>query len=393
MTTVRIEQRSKKSLTLIIDHGIDKVTKKRKADYIALDTLDWDEAEIERLKVLTKLAAGNYVKSNKSTLSEYIDYWFKTPTAKGLGSKTIEGYKQCAESRIKPWIGHIRLIKLTRDDLYKFCERIIDEGNLSNKKTKDKIGIATVEKNYRFIRRILNHAVFEDGILENNVALRMKLPEIKLDNQPKKKEKVKVLSTDEVIKLENDLKENENENLVTVALRTGMRREELLALRDDDIDAENHTAEIDEALIYTKENGFEFKETKNKKNRIIEITDIVLSAIRNQQLINKANKLRLGEKYIDTGLIFCNADGTNLHPDRISEWFPKFCVKRKISRLTFHCLRHTHASHLLAAGEDISYVSKRLGHSSIEVTYKLYFHFIPREKREALQKLDKRFSI
>ncbi|WP_199884153.1 site-specific integrase [Anaerosinus massiliensis] len=44
-----------------------------------------------------------------------------------------------------------------------------------------------------------------------------------------------------------------------------MRREELLALRDDDIDIENHSAEINEALIYTQEHGLEFKETKNKK--------------------------------------------------------------------------------------------------------------------------------
>ncbi|WP_110956172.1 tyrosine-type recombinase/integrase [Anaerosinus massiliensis] len=124
----------------------------------------------------------------------------------------------------------------------------------------------------------------------------------------------------------------------------------------------------------------------------MEITDIVISAIKNEQLKNKENKLRLRENYVDTGLIFCNTDGTNLHPDHVSSWFPKFCEKSNISRLTFHCLRHTHASHLLAAGEDISYVSKRLGHSSIEVTYNTYFHFIPKEKREALQKLEKRFA-
>lgn len=392
MATVRIIQRSKKSLTLVVDHGIDRVTKKRDADYIALDTLDWDAAEVERLKMLTKLAENKYKKSEKMTLSNYIDYWFTTPHAKGLGSKTIERYKQCANLRIKPWIGHILLTELTRDELYKFYEKIIKVGNLSNKKTKTDIGKDTVEHHHRFIRMILNDAIYEDEILGKNVALKMKLPEVKIDNQIMKKKKVKVFTADEVIKLEDQLKGDEHENLVIVADRTGMRREELLALRDDDIDVENHAIEIDEALIYTKEGGFEFKETKNKKNRTIEITDIVISAIRNQQLINKTNKLRLGENYIDTGLIFCHADGTNLHPDHVSKWFPKFCVKCDISKLTFHCLRHTHASHLLASGEEISYVSKRLGHSSIEVTYNTYFHFIPKEKREALQKLEKRFS-
>lgn len=390
MATVRIEQRSKKTLTLLIDFGVDKVTKKRKRDTIVLDTTDMKVAEAERLRILADLTEDKYKKTDKTTLSDYIDYWFTTTVAKELASKTIERYKQCANLRIKPWIGNIRLADLTRDDLYNFYKKIISTGNLSNKKTKKTIGNDTVVHHHRFIRRLLNHALYEDEIITRNVALKIKLPEV--PDAPLIKEKIKVLTQEEIFILEKYICDDQYNNLISVALRTGMRREELLALRNNCIDFTNNTIEIREALIYTKEKGFEFKLTKNQKSRIIEVTDVVIKAIKDEQQKNKLNKERIGKDlYNDTGLVFCLEDGLHLHPDKISTWFPKVCTKCGITRITFHGLRHTHASHLLASGEEISYVSKRLGHSSIEITYNTYFHFIPLEKRESLKRLENRF--
>lgn len=395
MTTVRIAQRSKKALTLIIDHGIDPVTQKRKKETRTLQTVDMEEAEIERLKVLTQLAEGSYKRTRKTILGEYIDYWFTTSVAKGLASKTIERYKQCADLRIKLWIGHIKLCDLTRKDLMSFYEKIIEFGRMDNKTTKKNVPVGkdTIAHHHRFIRRVLNHAVYEDEIIDKNVALKLKLPEPKtLHGFNADQEITKVFTSDEIMKLEESAKSTPYNNLLTVALRTGMRREELLALTHDCIDAVNHTVTIKQALIYTKEHGFEFKPTKNKKRRFIEITNLVLTAFKNEAKKQDEYKKRLENNYIENDLIFTNPDGSNLHPDQISSWFPKFCKSAEVSRLTFHCLRHTHASHLLATGEDISYVSKRLGHSSIHITYNIYFHFIPNEKREALQKLDERFK-
>lgn len=394
LATVRIVQRSKRSLTLVIDHGIDSVSGKRKKETRTLQTTDVKEAEIERLKILTQLASGVYKRTRRTTLGEYIDYWFTTSVAKSLASKTIERYKQCAELRIKPWIGGISLCELTRKDLMSFYERIIKVGRLDNKISKKDVPVGkdTVAYHHRFIRRILNHALYEDEIIDKNVAMKLKPPEPKdITGFDADKDVVKVFTADEIITLENLAKGSPYKNLLSVALRTGMRREELLALTYDCIDFEDRSVTIKRALIYTKGNGFEFKTTKNKKRRVIEITSFVIDAIKNEMAIQQKYRERLKKNFIETGLIFTNSDGTNLHPDQISSWFPKFCMECGVTRLTFHCLRHTHASHLLASGEDISYVSKRLGHSSIQVTYNTYFHFIPHEKREALQKLDERF--
>jgi len=408
MTTVRITQRSKKSLTLVIDHGIDPITKKRKKETRTLDTTDMEIAEIERLKILTELAQGTYKPSSKATVKEYFEYWFTTSVAKGLATKTIERYKQCADLRIIPWLGHIRLCDLKRTDLQRFYEKIIEIGRFKQEVKKKKIkedkpkkqeiklpvGKDTIAHHHRLIRRVLNHAVYEDELLDRNVAARIKLPEPeKAEGYNPDMEIVKVFTADEITILESAAKKTPYAKLLAVALRTGMRREELLALTWDCIDFKNHTIHIKQALVYTKEKGYEIKPTKNKKRRLIEATEEVLNAFKSEAVKQAPNKVRLKDKYDKAKkLIFCRSDGFYMHPDTPSTWFPDFCKECGVTRLNFHCLRHTHASHLLSAGEEISYVSKRLGHSSIHVTYNTYFHFIPLEKRDALKELEKRFK-
>lgn len=184
--------------------------------------------------------------------------------------------------------------------------------------------------------------------------------------------------------------------LVALALRTGMRRSELLALDWDSVDFDNSTIFIKRSLSYTPDKGCFYKATKNKNKRIINVTSEVLDILR--LVKEKQDKLKTVAKdekalpYTDNNLIFCRDDGQTIHPDTPSTWFPDFCVSCGLPRLTFHCLRHTHASHLLAEGEDISYVSKRLGHSDITITYKTYFHFIPLEKRDSVKQLESRFK-
>ena len=399
---VRLEKRHKTSWIIVVDKGIDPVTKKRIKERHSIKTDDPEVAEAERLKTELAILKGTYKHTDKTTLAAYIDRWFETSAAKGLASKTIERYKQCADLRIKPWIGNIRLRDLKRTDLQSFYDRIIEVGHLDNlkpvkdgeeqKKEKRSIGNDTVAHHHRFIRRVLNHAVYEDEILERNVAARIKLPAVKAAFDPDD-DAVKVFTSSEIATLEEEAKSTPYAQLIAVALRTGMRREELLGLRWDAVNFKDKTILIKQALVRTKASGYEIKPTKNKKRRLIEATNEILNAFKAMARKQAPHKLRLGENYRrDLNLIFCREDGFYSHPDTISSWFPDFCKSIGVTRLSFHCLRHTHASHLLAAGEDLGFVSKRLGHSGVQITYQTYTHFIPMEKREALQELEKRFK-
>ncbi|MEN6384519.1 MAG: site-specific integrase [Phycisphaerales bacterium] len=398
VATVRILARSKKSLTLIIDYGIDPVTKKRKTESRLLKTTDMEVAEAEKLKILASLAEKTYTPLSKLTVKEYFEKWLETPAAKKLASKTYINYKNCINLRIVPWIGHIKLCELTRSDLLTFYNKIYEVGQLergrkTGKKVFKPVGKETVVFHHGVIRRILNDALYKDEIIQRNVAERIDLPEPErpADYDPDQ-DLVKVFTKEEITTLEKHAADTSYYGLIFVALRTGMRRGELLGLTWDAINYTDNTVFVKRALVHTKERGYEYKLTKNKKRRKIEVTKAVINVFRQIAKTQATHKARLGDVYAKDNLVFCREDGLPMHPDTVSSWFPDFCDDCGVTRLSFHCLRHTHASHLLAEHEDISYVSRRLGHSDISVTYKRYFHLIPLERRKSLTDLEKRFK-
>jgi integrase len=231
--------------------------------------------------------------------------------------------------RIIPWLGLIKLASLTRTDLNNFYNRIITEGSNpkdKNSKTDEKtktdnntppkpIGKETILYNHRIIHRILNDAVYVDEILPRNVADRMILPEPpKPADYDPDEDLVKVFTGTEIITLETNADSTSYSELLTVALRTGMRRGELLALSWDAIDYNSKTIFVKRALSYTKEKGYEFKLTKNNTRRKIEVTTEVLDALRIQGLVHQILQEKLGTYYEDNNLVFCREDGKPMYP-------------------------------------------------------------------------------
>jgi integrase len=406
---VRLYKRSQKKDTwqIVIDYGNDPITKKRKKETKTITALDEEEAERQRKIIDGQIAAGKKTPTSKITVGEYFTNWLDTPAGKKLASKTVLRYRQCIELRIVPWIGHIKLIELSRKDLKDFYQVIIDKGRLDKVKDADgnwipnpePVGKETIVYHHRVIHRILDYAMREDELLEYNVSDRIDLPEPNVAYNDDE-DLVRVFTVEQLQTLSKHLPDTPFQEIIEIDARTGLRRGELVALIDDDFDFEKKTLFIRRALSYTKEKGYEIKPTKNKKRRKIEITDETIffakQAIEKREAVKAKLEEKLGDKlkdiWHDLNLLFSRPDGHYMHPDTLTSWFPEFCDACGVPRLSFHCLRHTHASQLLATGEDISYVSKRLGHSDIMVTYAKYFHFIPEEKRKSLQDLEQKLK-
>ena len=270
---------------------------------------------------------------------------------------------------------------------------MVKDGSLmiygENKSSKP-ITKESFKKYLTVISRVLTQAIKKDRIITVNVAQLVTLPETLEEFDPDK-EIVKVFVDNELQILGKTLPDTQYYELCAIALRTGMRRGELLALTWDCIDWDKSIIHVKQALTYTKEDGYQIGPTKNKKRRRIEITDeakAILKVLQIYQELLKQEDEVIRKLFDERDLVFCREDGFYQNPDSISSWFPDFCEKCGITRLNFHCLRHTHASHLLAAGEEISYVSARLGHSDVTVTYQKYSHFIPVEKRKSLRDLE-----
>jgi integrase len=154
-----------------------------------------------------------------------------------------------------------------------------------------------------------------------------------------------------------------------------MRRGEILALRWRTIDLDGKVLVVREAIEETKE-GRRFKEPKSKAGtRDIALPDIVVNTLRDHRRRQIELRLALGlGKTVDDDLLFSRPDGTPSSPHALSKEWSAAAAEIGLSGITFHALRHTHASHLIDAGIDVVKISKRLGHGSPVTTLGVYAH-------------------
>jgi integrase len=161
-----------------------------------------------------------------------------------------------------------------------------------------------------------------------------------------------------------------------VALFTGMRRGELVALRWGSIDLDNKVLRVREALEQTVSHGVRIKKPKSKAGRRdIALPDIVVNVLREQRRAQLELRVTLGlGKLADDAFVFGHLDGSPTTPKAVSLEWAKVADAIGMGDITFHALRHTHASQLIAAGVDVVTISKRLGHANPSVTLSTYSH-------------------
>ena len=99
-------------------------------------------------------------------------------------------------------------------------------------------------------------------------------------------------------------------------------------------------------------------------------------------------KLKLGNKWKDSKRIFTTDYGQDMHPDTPSKIFDNIIKKYNLKRITFHALRHTSISLMISKGIQIQVISKKAGHSSVQVTDSIYSHFFDSEFQKCANEMD-----
>src|SRR5262249_30796125 len=152
-----------------------------------------------------------------------------------------------------------------------------------------------------------------------------------------------------------------------------------------DLDAK--VIRVREALEETKAHGIRFKKAKTKSGlRDVAIPDIVVDALRDhrRQQLEQRLALGVGGKIPDDALVFPGTlEGAPLSPRNFSKRWEDVAERIGIGRVTFHALRHTHASQLIDAGIDVVKISKRLGNASPNITLQVYAHLFQRREDQA----------
>lgn len=240
----------------------------------------------------------------------------------------------------------------------------------------------TVLHYHRMLSSVFTKAV-QWGLMTDNPAKRAEAPQGAAVD-------IKYLEEDEVARLLAALHDAppQHSAIVQLALFTGMRRGEICGLRWSDIDFDTATISVNRTMEYIPHQGLIFTEPKTKaSNRIFKVGSNCLDMLREYQLYQKAERLRIGsawartvqienQKVVQNDLLFTSWDGSPFDLNIVTSWFPHFLRSHDLPAVTVHSLRHTYASLMIAAHVPIVTVAGRLGHAQTSTTVDIYASLI-----------------
>ena len=180
------------------------------------------------------------------------------------------------------------------------------------------------------------------------------------------------------------------EALYWLALTTGMRQGELLALRWRDLNIDAQSVQV-RGTLTLREGRYVVSEPKTPgSRRQVALGNQVVEALRLHRTRQAAERLAKGSTWIDKDLVFANEVGKAIEPSNLRRrsFFP-LLEKAGLKRIRFHDLRHSAATLLLSEGIHPKIVSERLGHSRVSITLDLYSHVTPTMQQQAVEAMDR----
>jgi len=311
--------------------------------------------------------AGSQIK-----LGEYLSDWLETTKAT-VRPKTWRQYKQIANDYILPSLGRIKIMALRPDQIQRVYDQLLREGK----------GRRTVQLVHAVIHRSLAQAV-KLGLLGRN-------PDDATSPPKPKKREVKILDQGQVHRLLIAARTRGFGRLALfhLALVTGMRQGELLALKWDDLDLTAKSLQVKRQLKRVPGGGFNFAPPKTKAGyRTIRLGDRTTTILKRYYQVQLDVKSKAGEVWQEHGLVYPSTVGTPLNPRNVVRTFKKLLADAGLPEIRFHDLRHTAASIMLNNGIDVLIVSKRLGHSKPSITLDIYGHLIAHSQEKAAELVD-----
>lgn len=202
-------------------------------------------------------------------------------------------------------------------------------------------------------------------------------PMAKVELPAAEKPQVRSLSLCEVQRLRLACRGDWTFVFAELALASGCRRGELLALTYDDISHYNRILSVTKSLEQTSR-GLRLKLPKNGRPRRCTLPHAVMLLLPQYGMKGERNE----------GLLFPGPDGKWRSPALVSQTIVRRLRKAGIENASLHSLRHTHASEILSRGIPVTAVAARLGHSDANITLRTYGHAMPPDDHRAADAWD-----
>lgn len=304
------------------------------------------------------------------TLADYAVRWLEAKRPPVVRPSTWRSYRAVLDNRIIPQLGELRLDRLTEDTLLAWQTRLLERYRPS-----------TVIVSRGVLSEILDDA-HQRHILPANPLQRVRAPAA----QPPS---FTVWEEPDIIRFIEVNEGSPGALLFLLALFTGLRRGELLALTWADVDMTRGTLSVVNNDTVDVEGKRTTGPPKTRTSRrTITLPSTVLRWLREHRRQQNETRLMAGPAWVETNLVFTRWNGVSPHPSTALAWLRNAVEAAGLPDMTFRGLRHTMATWELVIGEHPKVVQERLGHSSITMTLDTYSHVSEGMQRQAAERLE-----
>lgn len=358
----------------------------------------------KELKLLEKRLAGE--QASTWTLADWSEEWLQKHVAPDASPVTVANYRHLLKSRILPQLGEKDLTELTpavltdwligvresprkttgKPDAQLARKRSPSDQRATASRTSRPLSANTVLHYYTCMEAMLSVAV-RMGYLEHNPMEGVRRPKLH-------RSRPAALTEEDAARLIAGLADQDPRlrAAVLLGLICGLRLGEVTELRWTDLNWDSRLLNISRALKYTPESGSYVAAPKSDAGeRLITLPAAMMPILQQLRYQLTADSLDADDEdrpWRYDGHILYGRDGSRLHHDTPSKWFRSYADVQGFPQLTFHGLRHAHASLLLAHNIDVVAVASRMGHSDPGVTLRVYAHALPARDQDAAAYFD-----
>lgn len=314
------------------------------------------------------------------TLAGFMDGYLESRRHE-VTNQTLAGYKAIADRYVKPTLGKRRLPAVTVTAVRAFYAGLAERG----------LSPRTIAAVHRVLSMTLKAAMV-DGLIPRNPCQAARPPKVSDYEKPDERG----LEPDAAKDLLKAIQGTPVYAPAALALLTGLRRGEVLALKWEDVDLENAELHVRAALEQVGSTVTRREPKTERSKRTVPLSLQAIGVLRRHRAEQDALRLKYTAKgmWTDEGYVF-PATRVTQRQNGGRVWTPAAFAQawRKITRskgysVPFHTLRHTAATAWLKAGVRAEVVSRRLGHSSSIVTLTVYSHALKTERRDGVEALD-----
>jgi len=318
-------------------------------------------------KMLRERDLGRGLEASETTLGEFLDRWLETAARARLREKSYRSYESLLRRYIRPVLGERILSTITPLDVQAACQQMVDRG-LSSR---------TVRYTHSVLRSAMRQAMRWRLLLQDPTE-GAQLPRLG-------RREMRVLSAEQSRIFLQAAQKTHYGSVFAVALTTGMRPSEYLALKWSDIDWERGTVGVVRTLEKVK-GSWRFADTKrDRSRRAIKLQEWVLEALRRLHAGRQRSECDMPEA---ADLVFTTPTGRPIHSDKLAKRFKAILRQAGLPLIRLYDLRHTTATLALSAGVPPKVVAEQLGHASAAFTLDVYSHVLPHMQAGAASRVE-----